>query len=123
PMDAEQAAALHDYERLNSSNKNLETFKEEEITLTQKIASKIMVSPNPSDGTFSVNFKLNKASSTTVEIINLAGQLVFKKNFSNVIKGNNTLSFDKNEVDLLPGIYIIKVENNEFDTSKKLIIQ
>lgn len=124
PMDVEQVTALHSYETYNSSsNKKTETTKQEEISFRQELGSVVLLTPNPSNGTFSLDFDLKKDSPAQVEIVNLTGQLVFKKNYTNLIKGNYTLRFDENDIVLLEGIYIIKVITNEFNESNKLIIQ
>ena len=123
PMDAEQVAALHNSVE-NITENGVNKIKTKEIIDDKNMVSKFLLHPNPSiDGSFQLEFELKKQGFTRVEIANLAGQLVFKKEYQNLDKGNHTLLFGKSDVVLSSGIYIVKVVTNVFNDSCKLIIK
>jgi hypothetical protein len=77
--------------------------------------------PNPSKGTFYLDFGLHESSSVSFKIFNLNGQIVYEDE-GLFDKGNN--KYTVNDVDNLPvGVYIFKVTSRDFTKSLRLVIK
>ncbi len=82
----------------------------------QKNINTLDVMPNPAKANLFVHINSVQAHSSTIEIINLLGQTIYKKNIQ-TIKGLNTIPIN---VSILPrGVFFLKVE----DMTKKLILE
>jgi Secretion system C-terminal sorting domain len=82
----------------------------------QKNINTLDVMPNPAKANLFVHITSAQAHSSTIEIINLLGQIIFKK-YVQTIKGVNSIPVD---VSNLPrGVFFLKVE----DMIKKLILE
>jgi hypothetical protein len=82
----------------------------------QKNINTLDVMPNPAKSNAFVNINSNKAYSCTIEIVNMLGQIISKKNIQ-IIKGINTIPVD---VSNLPrGVFFLKVD----DMIQKLILE
>ena len=75
----------------------------------------LKVYPNPSNGVIYIK-QVNIDTPYTFELINIAGQVVVQKEFRS--------SLEKVDLSgLAKGIYLIKVNNQKFSQTEKLIIQ
>jgi hypothetical protein len=82
----------------------------------QKNINMLDVIPNPAKTNLLVHINSAQTHSAIIEIINILGQPIFKKNIQ-IIKGINTMPID---VSNLPrGVFLLKVD----DTIKKLILE
>ena len=81
--------------------------------------NRISLYPNPNDGRFTL--KLESVSNEYVDVVIYSpiGKLVYKK--SDLLPGENYSSMI--DLDVLPGIYTIKIEGNNTHITKKIIIK
>jgi hypothetical protein len=80
--------------------------------------------PNPiNDGRFSLEFALREKGLASFEIFNIAGQLMFQKKNQNLDQGNHKIEFEKSDVNLASGVYLLKVVTNEFTETRKLFVE
>lgn len=75
--------------------------------------NRILLYPNPSNGTVKINFS-NATDKYTVQVFTVLGQKVFEEHFE-----NNTTSLLEG---LEKGVYIVKITNSSNSFSKKLIV-
>lgn len=83
--------------------------------------SNINLYPNPSNGTTQVSFELQNSSRIQIGVYNALGQLVQTVADSNLESGINAVRFDTKT--LAKGIYFVRVEGENFSSSKKLIVE
>lgn len=76
------------------------------------------ISPNPSNGNFALELNLKNPSKTSVEIFDLNGTRIFKRDFGKISGGKNIL--DINTVNVKSGVYFLKI-NSEFGYITKKI--
>jgi subtilisin family serine protease len=79
-----------------------------------------MVYPNPSNGTFSLDYTTLAAKKLQVEIINSNGSVVLSRNW-NTHSGLNQEQFDLSA--LAHGLYIVRVQSDEGSAALKLIVE
>jgi hypothetical protein len=82
----------------------------------QKNINTLDVMPNPAKSNLFVHINADKVHSSSIEIVNILGQIIFRKNIQ-IIKGINTMPI--NVSNLPRGVFFIKVE----DMIKKLILE
>ncbi len=76
--------------------------------------------PNPSDGTFSFSYKLEKSShELSITIENALGEIVERKDYSSLGKSGIITIVKK---DLKSGVYFIRIEQGENESIQKLVI-
>jgi len=90
---------------------NIETFE---------INSDFNIYPNPSSGNFFLWFDLNENQNINVKIYSLTGQIIYNQIIDFEV-GKNLKNIDITGIKA--GIYQIKTEGNNFNLTKKLIIQ
>jgi len=81
---------------------------------------KATIHPNPSCGNFKIELTSLKKSEATIEIINVPGEKVLEKTVSMQV-GKNYFSFNENNIEA--GIYFLRIYNNEYQLTQKIIIQ
>lgn len=77
--------------------------------------------PNPSNGMTQVSFDLENNSHIQIGIYNTVGQLIQTVADRELESGINTVRFDTKT--LAKGIYFVRVEGDNFTSSKKLIVE
>ncbi len=77
--------------------------------------SKLKIFPNPTSGKLNIEL-INLKLHYTFELINIAGQVVVKKEFRSTVEQIDLRGLAK-------GIYLLKVYNPNFSKTEKLIIQ
>ena len=80
--------------------------------------------PNPNDGTFTIEANVKTqdfaSSESTIEIYNNLGQLIYSKE----INSNDGLINENIEIkNIIPGIYLVKLLNNNIHNVKNIIIE
>ena len=78
------------------------------------------ISPNPTSGSFKINFELNQSSDATVQIIDLNGRQVYRESLGKAMSGMNWINID---VELPAGVYICTVHTNHGVMNTKLVIE
>ncbi len=76
------------------------------------------VFPNPSSGTFKIKYLSSSKLPINVTVADLAGRKVYQKQFE------STNNFNKNIelINLVPGIYILYIEDGNRTKEKKIVI-
>ncbi|MBK7429413.1 MAG: T9SS type A sorting domain-containing protein [Bacteroidia bacterium] len=82
-------------------------------------SSDILIFPNPTDGSFTINFNA-AATDWNLEIIDINGRLLFERKLSGQQK-RNTCKVD--ELDLASGMYFVKVVSEGNPVVKKLLVE
>ena len=96
-----------------------ETINVTAVGLNNTINAKnIMVYPNPNNGHFKIDFKLNLKDNVTLKIVNLSGQIVYQNNLGSTLSEN--LSIDLSE--LASGVYTLRVEGVNTQITKKISV-
>jgi len=83
------------------------------------------VFPNPTRGSFTINYSTCKQGATVIELFTISGKriwhrLVYDK--TGIHNLTTTVETDMKE-NLIPGVYLLKVKNNEQFDSEKVIIE
>lgn len=80
-----------------------------------------LVYPNPANDGFNVRFNLNSASEVTINILDISGKNVMKKELNTLQKGEYDVSFGQD--DLAKGVYTVNINSNGKVVNKKIIIK
>lgn len=101
-------------------HKNSQTSKKQPSSppSAQLIVENFVASPNPSNGIFDVRFSLPTLGTTTVQVTDLAGNVVFKQVLDNFI-GAWSQQIDVREKTV--GVYFFQIEQNGRIFREKLI--
>ena len=86
------------------------------LSNNQKNINTLDVMPNPAKDNLFVHINANRVRSSNIEIVNMLGQIIYRKNIQ-IIKGKNTIPI--NVGNLPRGVFFLKVE----DMIKKLILE
>tara|TARA_B110000091_G_scaffold144483_1_gene154251 strand:- start:1422 stop:3596 length:2175 start_codon:yes stop_codon:yes gene_type:complete len=76
--------------------------------------------PNPSKGTFSLNFDVVNTEKVVVQLFDIRGRLIGEKNFLDTnTKFSENISFQR----AAAGLYLVKITNGNKQTTRKLVIE
>ncbi len=81
----------------------------------------INISPNPISQNSTLNIELSRALKATLTLTNIEGKELFKGD-KLLTKGLNKINMNDLKINI-PGLYFIRLQNNEFSSTKKLLIQ
>jgi len=95
------------------------SLKSNAITYTPGSGIGLVVSPNPSNGVFNVQFYTTQASNTYITITDALGQLVYSSSYPNV---NGGFSRQINARNLSSGVYFLKVIVGKQTYVRKILI-
>ncbi len=109
-----QLIAMNTYGCSDTAQYNLTTFGIED----ENYASNVLLYPNPTTNSFTLDMKDIKAETITVSIISMMGQVVYQKEFE-VSGGAFMQNFDVYE--FAKGVYTIDVKVDNYNVRKKLI--
>lgn len=101
-------------ENYNENNITINETKENDAV---NISDNIFLYPNPTDGSFTIEFTDKNESSAEIIIYNISGKIVFEK---------NSVSNDKIAVNIchLPkGIYIVQINRSNIAHTQKIILR
>ncbi len=76
--------------------------------------------PNPTSGDIHISFDDKTDMELKVSILSSTGKILFRKMYSKVDEEN--ILIEKNEMNLMPGIYFVNVAGDRFNNSRKLVI-
>lgn len=79
----------------------------------------IKIRPNPFKNSFEVVFISNNSKPAHIQIVDMAGRVVYQKNNIMKLPGYNNIEFDSLSID--KGIYVLWFESGDFLTTKKII--
>lgn len=77
--------------------------------------------PNPSRGSFSVDYALGQNEDVTFTVTDLLGKVVAERTFDNMAAGENTATIDVEGVK--PGVYVYTLKAGNYVSSDKVTIQ
>lgn len=89
------------------------------------LETEISVYPNPTSGSATVSFSINKSLPTQVKVFDVQGKLVATLLNSEIPAGEYALVWDGKSTSgeqLCNGIYFVKISNSQMSVSKKLIL-
>jgi hypothetical protein len=103
----------------NTSNKTKQA-----VIVSTSIYKDLLIYPNPTkDGSFNLEFSIEEDSAVSLEIFNFTGQIIYSRLNQHFNKGNHTMKFAKDNVNLAPGFYVVKMVTNEFVKSRKFLVE
>jgi hypothetical protein len=76
--------------------------------------------PNPSNGNYSIELKVEKNEKITISLFDLNGKIIDQINW-NVIEGTNTLQPTWNN--LASGVYLVKIVSETGEMNVKLVVE
>ena len=88
------------------------------VGIEENVAMNIVVSPNPSNGDFSIDFSDYAFDNGALTITNMLGAVVYSEVLSSV--ANSTKNFN---LDLNAGVYVLKVADNSNEFSSRIVIK
>ena len=102
------------YYRLKQTDFNGDLSYSNVLASSCQSNNNIVIYPNPAHGTFSFNYNSDKHENLTVELFNMAGQLILRKDFNELPLGYSEHNININ--DISNGIYYVKFSsaNNQF---------
>lgn len=93
------------------------------ITNDQEAAipeGKLDLYPNPNQGHFTVDLKLNNLSKYVgVEVLNMSGSILFSKKIENITENQFTLSLPN----IAAGTYVLKIQTDQHIFTKEFVVQ
>ena len=111
------AAADHIFYNVNTTDF---TINEKTASVKDFVFKGFNLYPNPSNGTFNLEFDVVNSGKVSVQIFDIRGVLVVEKNFyTNSSKFSKSISFSKAS----RGLYALKIRNDDKQMTQKLIIQ
>jgi PKD repeat protein len=82
-----------------------------------KISTNFQIYPNPATGSLTVSSDFSLAIPVSIEVLN-----VFGKEFLRIENQLLNKSFDLNLENIPPGVYFLRLSNNEFSASRRFTI-
>jgi subtilisin-like proprotein convertase family protein len=74
--------------------------------------------PNPSNGTFTINFEADNSNPVEVKVFDLRGREIYSNTYANQSLFNETIDLDA----VQSAIYLLKVKNGNRSVTKKIVI-
>ena len=102
---------------VNSSNF---TVQESAASVDDEALEGFKLFPNPSTGTFKLQFNTKDVNSVDIRVFDLAGRSIYTKNYSGV---SGFFDEDVSLGNIARGIYLIRVANGNTMTAKKIIVE
>ena len=79
----------------------------------------IVVSPNPNNGIFTLDLSSVKSQISNVKVMNMVGSVVYQQK----VAQNATFNQDINLSNLSDGVYTIRIQTNNGDIVKKMVVK
>lgn len=111
------------YYRLKATDKagSVNYSEVRSVNLETTCEKPVSVAPNPFQDKVSVKFSAEQATTASVKIFSVTGQVVYQSN-KNISKGFNNISLD-NLSSIKPGMYILQVMTNGQVISKEKLVK
>ena len=87
--------------------------------LNEALTNSFKMYPNPTEGEFELMFNLNETKDLNIEIINIIGDIVYAKRFTEV--KDQTVKFDLS--DMSAGVYFVTIQSENEKVSKKIVLR
>ncbi|HEY0029462.1 MAG TPA: M43 family zinc metalloprotease [Bacteroidia bacterium] len=85
-------------------------------------AASVSLFPNPSNESTTLSYHLNKKGDTKIEVIDVLGKKIMEVNNNGQTEGDYSVQISKQQLNLLNGIYLIRLSIDNQTITKKLII-
>ncbi|MCX6296053.1 MAG: M43 family zinc metalloprotease [Bacteroidetes bacterium] len=82
----------------------------------------VSIYPNPTAQTATISYYLNKKGDTKIELMDILGKKLMEINNNNQLEGDHSIQISKHELNLINGIYFVKLTIDNTTITKKLII-
>lgn len=82
----------------------------------------MQVFPNPSNGSFTIQYSNAQTSDITVSLYDITGRTIYKQVQGQQPAGEHLLSIDKAQHNLTPGVYFVEVQKGSVRKTQKLVI-
>ncbi len=82
------------------------------------LASNLMVYPNPAQNYLNIELSLPDVQDVCISLINNLGQLIYKKNLKNTLNITENINIEE----LQNGIYLIKIDGQNFSLHRKICV-
>ncbi len=107
---------------MNSDYSATKTFKTDcAVSVAQDPSlSDLSIFPNPFQNSLSINFDLKAASAIDIEIINVAGQVMYRNFTTIATTGQQSIQLDQLD-GLTSGIYFLKIKTDQGTSLRKLV--
>ncbi len=79
----------------------------------------VNIYPNPNRGFFYIDFNLDKSTDVDIQVFQLSGGLLYKKNYPSTQKNIYTVDLP----DLQKGVFIVNISGDGINISKKIVIE
>lgn len=83
------------------------------------LSNTLSLFPNPNDGNFTLSFEFTSQKDVTIEVMDMAGRILFTDNESNIISYNKQVGL----VNAESGIYIVRIVTTEGVVTQKITVQ
>ncbi|HLG02149.1 MAG TPA: PKD domain-containing protein, partial [Bacteroidia bacterium] len=83
------------------------------------LANTLSIYPNPNDGRFTIAFEFSQPKDVTVEVLDVAGRVIFNDKAIGISNYNNVIDLS----DAGQGMYIVRVLTNEGVATAKIAIR
>ena len=104
---------------LAACSKDEAMYKEVKTTYVADTTLNVEVVPNPFDSVTTIGFALNKSESTTIQVINVSGKIMYSLPYLHPISGNNQVALNLSQ--FASGVYFLKVTSGSRSTIKRII--
>jgi len=109
---------------LSWATSDIDKYNYDLITQTPEVVEskpfEILIYPNPSKGSFQLDYQIDKLSEINISIISTDGRL--HEILLSEKKAKGSYSLNINNYNLKPGTYFIKIQDKNKSTIKKIII-
>ncbi|MFL5789753.1 MAG: fibronectin type III domain-containing protein, partial [Flavisolibacter sp.] len=90
--------------------------------ITDESIKSVAIYPNPFNSTLRVNFEMQKQSDISINIYDITGKIIARREFGNISEGPHTETFDLGSATLARGVYILNfVRNNKIERTFRII--
>ncbi len=91
-------------------------------TLDGEAIREMTISPNPVVNSFQLSFESEGNSEVNVKVFDVTGKVIYNHNYNDV-NGNYSKKFSVSELNLVPGMYLVRVRRGNEHVTKKMIVK
>ena len=91
------------------------------ITPEISITDNVLVYPNPTSDNVAVEFYLANSSAINLSVSDIEGREIYTQTYSNLTSGSQHFDISMNELNVKPGMYILRIQSDEITISRKIL--
>jgi len=80
-----------------------------------------LVYPNPTSDNVAVEFYLANSSAINLSVSDIEGREIYTQTYSNLTSGSQHFDISMNELNVKPGMYILRIQSDEITISRKIL--